>query len=242
MFVQIRNLHYKYRNAKEATINDFSLDIEQGEIVSILGDSGSGKSTILRLIAGLETPNHGSIKINGSTVFDEAHYVQPEKRGVGMVFQDYALFPHMSVANNIKFGLKKMSRKQKEQRLEEMLDLINLPGYNNRYPYELSGGQQQRVALARALAPEPSLLILDEPFSNLDANLQEKIRDELRTILKQTGTTSIFVTHDHADAKALADRIVYIKNGKTNRVVLNSYSPLLKSQRFETKNKLMMNT
>lgn len=224
MFVQIRNLQYKYRNAKEATIKDFSLDIEQGEIVSILGDSGSGKSTILRLIAGLEIPNHGSIMVNGTTVVNDVHFTPPEKRGVGMVFQDYALFPHMTVANNIKFGLKKMSRKDKEERIEEMLELINLKGFNHRYPYELSGGQQQRVALARALAPKPSLLILDEPFSNLDATLQEKIRDELRMILKQTGITSIFVTHDHADAQALADRIVYIKDGKTNKVVLNTCS------------------
>jgi iron(III) transport system ATP-binding protein len=235
MFVQIRNLLYKYPNSKEATIKDFSLDNENGEIVSILGESGSGKSTILRLIAGLETPNSGSIKINGKTVVDDIHFSPPEKRDVGMVFQDYALFPHMTVANNIKFGLRRMSRKQKEQRLEEMLGLINLSGYDNRYPYELSGGQQQRVALARALAPNPSLLILDEPFSNLDANLQGKIRDELRTILKQTGTTSIFVTHDHADAEALADRIIYIKNGKTNKIVMNSHF-----QGFKNNNKTLV--
>ena len=143
-------------------------------------------------------------------------------RGVGLVFQDYALFPHMTVAKNIKFGLKNKSRREKQMRLEEMLALVNLSEYKDRYPHELSGGQQQRVALARALAPEPSLLILDEPFSNLDASLQERIRGELRAILKQTGMTSIFVTHDQEDAKSLADRIVYIKNGKASTVNLNA--------------------
>lgn len=221
MFVQIKNLQYQYKRAKEDTIKDFSLDIEKGEIISILGESGSGKSTILRLIAGLELPKCGMICIDGKTVCNDCQFTPPEKRGVGMVFQDYALFPHMTVAKNIKYGLRNMSRKQKQERLEEMLSLINMTEYKDRYPYELSGGQQQRVALARALAPEPSLLILDEPFSNLDANLQGKIRDELRTILKQTGITSIFVTHDQEDAKALADRTIYIKNGKVSSEVNN---------------------
>ena len=222
MFVQIQNLQYQYKNAKVATIKDFYLDIEKGEIVSILGESGSGKSTILRLIAGLETPKSGTIMINGETVCNDYTFTPPEKRGVGLVFQDYALFPHMTVAKNIKFGLKNKSRREKQMRLEEMLALVNLSEYKDRYPHELSGGQQQRVALARALAPEPSLLILDEPFSNLDASLQERIRGELRAILKQTGMTSIFVTHDQEDAKSLADRIVYIKNGKASTVNLNA--------------------
>lgn len=218
MFIQIKDLQYQYKNSSEPTIKNFTLDIEAGEIISILGESGSGKSTILRLIAGLETPKAGSIVINGLPIFDDSHYVPPEKRGVGMVFQDYALFPHMTVEKNIKFGLRNMDRKQKNARLNEMLELINLSDYKKRYPYELSGGQQQRVALARALAPAPSLLVFDEPFSNLDANLQVKIREELRTILKQTGITSIFVTHDQADARALADRIVYIKKGVVNKL------------------------
>ncbi|MFC0559391.1 ABC transporter ATP-binding protein [Halalkalibacter alkalisediminis] len=218
MFVQIENLQYRYKNAIEPTIKDFSLNMDQGEIVCILGESGSGKSTILRLLAGLETANRGSISINGKTIMSDHHFMPPEKRGVGMVFQDYALFPHMTVANNIKYGLRKMSRRQKQQRLDEMLSLINLTEYKDRYPFELSGGQQQRVALARALAPAPSLLIFDEPFSNLDANLQVRIRDELRSILKKTGITSIFVTHDQEDAKALADRIVFIENGVISRV------------------------
>lgn len=213
MFVQIKDLSFQYKNAKEPTIHNFSLSIVEGEIISILGSSGSGKSTILRLIAGLEVPKTGSIEINGVMMSDDTHMIQPEKRGIGLVFQDYALFPHMTVANNIKFGLKKMSKQQKNERLEEVLHLVGLTEYAKRYPYELSGGQQQRVALARALAPNPSLIMFDEPFSNLDADLQIRIRDELRGILKKTGITSIFVTHDREDAKVLADRIVMMKDG-----------------------------
>ncbi|CAH0345474.1 ABC transporter ATP-binding protein [Bacillus sp. CECT 9360] len=213
MFVHVNNLQFQYKNATEQTIHDFSLAIEEGEIVSILGNSGSGKSTILRLIAGLEVPKSGSIIINDHIMSDGIHFVHPEKRGVGMVFQDYALFPHMTVADNIKFGLKRINKKQKKERLDEVLNLVGLTNFSKRYPYELSGGQQQRVALARALAPNPSLLMFDEPFSNLDAELQLKIRDELRTIIKKTGITSIFVTHDREDARSLADRIVIMQEG-----------------------------
>ncbi|NGP46795.1 ABC transporter ATP-binding protein [Bacillaceae bacterium SIJ1] len=218
MYVQIQNVHYQYKNSHKPTIKDFCLDIEQGETVTILGESGSGKSTLLRLIAGLETPSSGSISIDGKTIVDQKQFIPPEQRGVGMVFQDYALFPHMTVAKNITYGLRKMNRRKKQERLEELLDLVNLADFKDRYPYELSGGQQQRVALARALAPAPALLVCDEPFSNLDANLQVKIRDELHGILKKTGVTSIFVTHDQADAQALADRIVFIEDGIINTV------------------------
>ncbi|WP_226681757.1 ABC transporter ATP-binding protein [Sutcliffiella horikoshii] len=214
MFIQIRDLQFQYKNTKKNTLDHIQVDINRGEIISILGKSGSGKSTLLRIIAGLENPTSGSMKINGDVMFDPRTFIVPEKRGIGVVFQDYALFPHMTVAQNIKYGLRRMNRKQKQERLEEMLNLINLAEYGQRYPYELSGGQQQRVALARALAPAPSLLLLDEPFSNLDAHLQEKIRDELKEILKKTGITSIFVTHDFADAKAIADRILYIDEGQ----------------------------
>ncbi|WP_223702677.1 ABC transporter ATP-binding protein [Sutcliffiella deserti] len=214
MFVQIRDLQFQYKNSKSHTLRDIAVDINKGEIISILGKSGSGKSTLLRLIAGLETPQVGTMKIDGKQIFDSKTLLSPEKRGVGVVFQDYALFPHMTVAQNIKFGLRKMSRKQKQERLEEMLSLINLADYGQRYPYELSGGQQQRVALARALAPSPSLLLLDEPFSNLDVHLQEKIREELKDILKRAQITSILVTHDFNDAKAIADRILFIDEGQ----------------------------
>ncbi|MEG0258424.1 MAG: ABC transporter ATP-binding protein [Lysinibacillus sp.] len=214
MFIQIRDLQFKYKNVKSKTLDDIQVDIKRGEIISILGRSGSGKSTLLRIIAGLENPSGGSMMVNGAVMFDPTTFIAPEKRGIGVVFQDYALFPHMTVGQNIMYGLRKMSRKQKLERLAEMLDLINLADYQQRYPYELSGGQQQRVALARALAPAPSLLLLDEPFSNLDAHLQEKIRDELKDILKKTGITSILVTHDLADAEAIADRILYINEGQ----------------------------
>lgn len=216
MFVEIKNLRFRYNNASQATIDDFHLSMERGEITAILGPSGSGKSTVLRLIAGLEIPEDGSIMIDDRILTDQRHFVQPEKRGIGMVFQDYALFPHMTVADNIKFGLKNWGRLEKQERVEEVLELVNLSvsDYAKRYPYELSGGQQQRIALARALAPNPSVLLLDEPFSNLDSDLHIKIREELRDILKQAGITSIFVTHDQSDAESLADRIVVLKNGK----------------------------
>lgn len=213
MYVEIKGLNFKYKNAEEVTIKDFTLNIEKGEIISIFGESGSGKSTVLRLISGLEVPSSGIIKIDNKLIVDNNNYVLPEKRGIGMVFQDYALFPHMTVEENIKFGLKHMNKKEKNNRLKEVLALVNLENYNNRYPYELSGGQQQRVALSRALAPKPSLLLLDEPFSNLDTDLQYKIREELKKIIKQTGITSLFVTHDRDDSRTLADRVVVLKNG-----------------------------
>ncbi|MFC7322459.1 ABC transporter ATP-binding protein [Halobacillus campisalis] len=213
MFIQIENLCFKYQNSSENTIDCFNLAIDQGEIISILGESGSGKSTVLRLLCGLETPTCGTIKINEHTMTDDRHFVLPERRGIGMVFQDYALFPHMTVAENIQFGLKGHGRKAKRERTEEVLELVNMTSLMKRYPHELSGGQQQRVALARALAPKPALLLLDEPFSNLDADLQIKIRGELKDIIKKTGTTSIFVTHDREDARAIADRIITMRDG-----------------------------
>lgn len=212
--LNIENLHFKYKNSKEDNIKDFNIQINKGEIVSILGQSGSGKSTVLRIIAGLESGYKGKITIAENVVYDEKTFVEPEKRGVGMVFQDYALFPHMTVAKNIMFGLKKMDKKQKEQRVIEMLRLVNLEEYKDKYPYELSGGQQQRIAIARALAPRPSILLLDEPFSNLDAHLQEKIRTELKEIIQKANITSIFVTHDKEDAKALADKVVVLDKGE----------------------------
>ncbi|WP_214715135.1 ABC transporter ATP-binding protein [Exiguobacterium sp. s151] len=220
MFVQINDLHFSYKGAPAETIKGFSISITKGEIVSLLGDSGSGKSTILRLIAGLEMPNQGVVVVNDCVCCDDCQFMPPEQRGVGMVFQDYALFPHMTVEKNIRFGLHKLSRKERNERVEEMLTLVNLSEFRHRYPYELSGGQQQRVALARALAPKPSLLILDEPFSNLDTSLQHRIRDDLRRLLKQTGTTTIFVTHDEEDAEALADRIVYLGEGKIKKQIM----------------------
>ncbi len=214
MYVDIKSLSFRYKNSREAAVQDFNFSIEQGEIISILGESGSGKSTVLRLIAGLEVPTSGLIKIDNRTVVDRNTFLPPEKRGVGMVFQDYALFPHMTVAKNIKFGLKKLTKAEKDDRLKQVLNLTGLEEYAHRYPYELSGGQQQRVALARALAPKPALLLLDEPFSNLDANLQTKIRKQLKKILKQAKTTCVFVTHDKEDAQVIADRVIVLNEGR----------------------------
>ncbi|WLV24172.1 ABC transporter ATP-binding protein [Aciduricibacillus chroicocephali] len=213
MYVQISDLAFSHHGSKEMTIEKFNLDIERGEIISILGESGCGKSTLLRLLAGLEMPQSGRIVIGGKTIVDNSHFVMPEKRGVGMVFQDYALFPHMTVEENIRFGLKKMKSGDKRQRVKEVLELVRMERFKKRYPHELSGGQQQRIALARAIAPEPSLLLLDEPFSNLDADLQIKIRNELREIIKKAGTTTIFVTHDYKDSIAMADRIFTMRHG-----------------------------
>ncbi len=221
MFVDICELSFKYKNSKSLTINNFSFSINKGDIVAILGESGSGKSTILRLICGLESPIRGSIKIDNTTIVDDNTFILPEKRGIGMVFQDYALFPHMTTAQNIRFGMKNMDNSEKDKRLKQVLDLVSLQQYENRYPYELSGGQQQRVALARALAPEPKLILLDEPFSNLDANLRLKIREQLKNIIKSTGTTSIFVTHDIEDARNIADKIIVLNEG----VVVKSGTP-----------------
>lgn len=216
--LKIDNLHFKYKNSKEDNIEDFNLEIKKGEIVSIVGESGSGKSTMLRIIAGLESAYKGKIAIGDKVVYSQNEFVEPEKRGIGMVFQDYALFPHMTVAKNIMFGLINMDKKQQENRMLEMLKLVSLEEYKNKYPHELSGGQQQRIAIARALAPSPSILLLDEPFSNLDANLQNKIRTELKEIILKANITSVFVTHDKEDAKALADKIVVLEKGKIKKV------------------------
>ena len=213
MFISIQNVSFSYPNTTSAALEQFSIDVEKGEVISILGRSGSGKSTILRLLAGLEKPSAGKLTIQDQVMFDERTFVQPEKRGIGMVFQDYALFPHMTVSENILFGLFRLKKAQKKKRLREVLELVELQDYEKRYPHQLSGGQQQRVAIARAIAPNPHLILLDEPFSNLDAELQVKIREELRGILKRANITSIFVTHDEKDAQILADRIVKLKDG-----------------------------
>lgn len=214
-FIEIEQLSFSFPGTKEPVIQDFSLSINQGEVVGILGASGSGKTTLLRIISGLEVPKSGKIKIAGKYVVGENTLVQPEHREVGMVFQDYVLFPHMTVRDNILFGLFKLTKKDRLARLKEVLELVKLEKYEKRYPHELSGGQQQRVALARALAPKPKLLLLDEPFSNLDAELKETIREELRMILKKANMTCILVTHDHNDVEAICDRIIMIDQTQT---------------------------
>ncbi|ARF13449.1 ABC transporter ATP-binding protein [Sporosarcina ureae] len=210
MFVNIQNLSFRYSKKQPPVIDRFSFTIEKGEIVGIVGASGSGKSTLLRLLAGLEDPTAGSIELNGRLIVGDNTYIEAEKRGVGMVFQNYALFPHLTVSENICFGLHKLKRPEKKKRLDEMLELVQLQEFAKRYPHELSGGQQQRVALARALAPSPSILLMDEPFSNLDTNLKSLIRMEVRDILQKANITCLFVSHDQADVDAICDRTIYI--------------------------------
>ncbi|MFG0214972.1 ABC transporter ATP-binding protein [Brevibacillus porteri] len=207
-FFEVKNLTFGYASGNGSVIRDFSLQMEQGEVVGLLGNSGCGKSTLLRLIAGLESPKSGRIQIDGKVLVDQGQFVEPEQRGIGMIFQDYALFPHLTVEQNILFGLHRLSKAERLVRLNEMLALVQLEGYGKRYPHELSGGQQQRVAFARALAPRPAILLMDEPFSNLDAELKTKIRDDLKRMLRAAKMTSILVTHDKADAETICDRII----------------------------------
>lgn len=207
-FFEVKNLTFGYASGNGSVIRDCSLQMEQGEVVGLLGNSGCGKSTLLRLIAGLESPKSGRIQIDGKVLVDQGQFVEPEQRGIGMIFQDYALFPHLTVEQNILFGLHRLSKAERIVRLKEMLALVQLEGYGKRYPHELSGGQQQRVAFARALAPRPAILLMDEPFSNLDAELKMKIRDDLKRMLRTAKMTSILVTHDKADAETICDRII----------------------------------
>ncbi|MCF8177739.1 MAG: ABC transporter ATP-binding protein [Sulfuritalea sp.] len=199
---------------KQAVVNDLSFSLGHGEIACLLGSSGCGKTTMLRLIAGFELPTEGSIRLNGTTIASESIQVPAESRRIGMVFQDYALFPHLSIADNIGFGLRQKSALARRQRVDEMLDLIGLSGRSDRFPHELSGGQQQRVALARALAPQPHLLLLDEPFSNLDIELRERLSLEVRDILKRAGMAAILVTHDQNEAFAVADMVGIMCDGR----------------------------
>ena len=204
----------------QAVVRDLSLNLADGEIGCLLGASGCGKTTVLRLIAGFETPTQGSIRLRDDTVGSPNRQVPPEKRNIGMVFQDYALFPHLSIAGNIGFGLREksalagQSAPQRVRRVDELLGIVGLSGQGEKYPHELSGGQQQRVALARALAPRPHLLLLDEPFSNLDVELRERLSLEVRDILKQTGTAAILVTHDQHEAFAVADQVGIMHAGR----------------------------
>ncbi|WP_461538363.1 ABC transporter ATP-binding protein [Spongorhabdus nitratireducens] len=197
--------------AEQTVINGIDLQIGQGEICALLGSSGCGKTTTLRTIAGFEPVQQGSIKLGNTLLASPSYLMPPEQRGLGMVFQDYALFPHLTVLDNVTFGLKGQS--DKNHRGKQLLELVGLPKLENRYPHELSGGQQQRVALARALAPEPALLLMDEPFSNLDTDLRRQLSREVRQILKQNGTSAILVTHDQEEAFAFADKIGVMNQG-----------------------------
>ena len=201
------SLSFASNDADVSVLKRYSLTLQAGETVCILGPSGCGKSSLLRVIAGFETIDAGAIYLNDTLLSSATLTVAPEHRRVGFMFQDYALFPHLNVAQNIGFGLKKLSAEAREQQVQALLKLVDLEPYAKRFPHELSGGQQQRAALARALAPKPDILLLDEPFSNLDADTRERLIFELRTILKQTGVTTLMVTHSHSEAVALGDRI-----------------------------------
>ena len=210
--LQITELQHRY--GEHVVIDNLSLQLADGEIGCLLGSSGCGKTTVLRCIAGFEHPQGGQIRVAGETLSAPGHHLPPERRRIGMVFQDYALFPHLDIASNIAFGLRGLSAAEVTARVNELLELIGLIGRGKRYPHEISGGQQQRVALARALAPRPRLLLLDEPFSNLDVELRERLSQEVRNILKQSGTTAILVTHDQHEAFAVADKVGVMRAGR----------------------------
>ncbi len=199
-----------------SVVQNFVLAVERGEFVSFLGPSGCGKTTTLRMVAGFEQPSAGTIRINGQDVTG----LRPNQRNVGMVFQSYALFPNMTVADNVGFGLKVAKRPAAEisSRVEEMLRLIKLPNLAERYPYQLSGGQQQRVALARALAIKPQVLLLDEPLSALDAKIRVSLREEIKTVQRALGITTIYVTHDQEEALSMSDRIVVMNEGRVEQI------------------------
>ena len=199
---------------KKTILSDISFKLQKGQIACLLGASGCGKTTLLRCIAGFETPDTGSITLDGQALFDGKGAMPAHRRHIGMVFQDYALFPHLTVADNIAFGLSNMDKSAQAARVDEMLSLIDMQSYKNSYPHELSGGQQQRVALVRALAPRPSLVLLDEPFSNLDVELRTSLSKEVRRLLTSQNVSAIMVTHDQAEAFAMADVVGMIADGK----------------------------
>ena len=209
--LKLENINLALEETK--IIRNISFDITEGELLCLLGPSGCGKTTTLRLIAGLEAPDSGTVSINGTNVSTNSFVIPPYKRDIGFLFQDFALFPHLTVRNNIAYGLKHLRKTEAQIRTTEMLTQIRLEDHSDKYPHMLSGGEQQRVALARALAPEPRLLLMDEPFSGLDTSLREKIREETLQILKERGVTTVLVTHDPEEAMLIADQIVLMNEG-----------------------------
>ncbi len=212
--VEVRGLRRAYGGV--AAVDGLDLDVHRGELLAVLGPSGCGKTTLLRLLAGFERPDAGSIAIDGTAAAGPGTFVPPERRRVGIVVQDHALFPHLTVGGNVAYGLRRDPGRQR--RVDEVLAMVGLDGLGDRYPAELSGGQQQRVAIARALAPEPGVILLDEPFANLDAALRARIRFEVRAILKAAGATVVLVTHDQEEALSLADRVAVLDGGRVAQV------------------------
>ena len=217
MFLAVSQLEVRYGGQAQAAVRGVTLGLRAGQIGVLIGPSGCGKTTLLRAVAGLEPVSAGAIHLNGQLVGGPQHSLPPEERRIGMVFQDYALFPHLSVGRNVAFGVHRLPRVEQAARVAEVLQLVGLEGSEQRFPHELSGGQQQRVALARALAPRPQLMLLDEPFSNLDVDLRERLAHEVRGILKAAGSTALFVTHDQLEAFAIGDAIGVMHQGQLHQ-------------------------
>ena len=213
MFLEVSQLEVRYAGRAQAAVHGVTLSLKAGDIGVLIGPSGCGKTTLLRAVAGLEPVTGGEIRLTKSVVSSAQLSLPPEQRRIGMVFQDYALFPHLSVGRNVAFGIHQLPRAEQAARVAEVLQLVGLEGSEHRFPHELSGGQQQRVALARALAPRPQLMLLDEPFSNLDVDLRERLAHEVRGILKAAGATALFVTHDQFEAFAIGDVIGVMHEG-----------------------------
>ena len=214
MYIELKNINKSYGNFKAS--DNVSFEIEKGKLVALLGPSGSGKTTILRMIAGLENPDSGEIIIDGKVI----NNIPASERGIGFVFQSYALFRYMTVYDNIAFGLKvrKKGKQEIKERVTELVKLIGLEGFENRYPSQLSGGQRQRVAFARALAPDPQLLLLDEPFAAIDAKVRQELRKWLKDMIHKLGVTGIFVTHDQDEAIEVSDEIIITNQGRIEQV------------------------
>lgn len=216
--LQLERVTRQFSGMTAPAARDITLTLLQGDLLALLGPSGCGKTTLLRIIAGFEPLQAGTVTIAGRKVAAINLSVPPEKRSIGMVFQDFALFPHLTLAQNVAFGLQSKKDRQTQKRVAEVIALVGLEGLERRYPHELSGGQQQRVALARALAPQPALILLDEPFSNLDVHVRFYLRHEVRTILKATGTSAIFVTHDQEEALSIADQVAVMRQGQIEQI------------------------
>jgi iron(III) transport system ATP-binding protein len=216
--IDLDNVSKRYWPGPVEALVDVSMDVRRGEILTLLGPSGCGKTTTLRLIAGFEAPDQGQVRILDRSVSGNGEWVPPEDRGVGMVFQDYALFPHLTVGENVMFGLHDRRASDRPLRAREVLKLLDLSHHFDRYPHELSGGQQQRVALARAIAPEPVVVLMDEPFSNLDAHLRDNVRDEVVGSLRSAGITCVLVSHDQRDALAISDRVAVMNQGRMEQI------------------------
>ncbi|MEO5658080.1 MAG: ABC transporter ATP-binding protein [Nitrospiria bacterium] len=216
--IELAGVTKRYHPDHAPAVDALSLTVAHGHTLAVLGPSGCGKTTLLRLIAGFEEPSTGMIRLDGNCVAGGGFWIPPEQRGVGMVFQDYALFPHLTVEQNVVFGLHKRDRPGRRRRVADVLDLVGLTGFERRYPHQLSGGQQQRVALARALAPNPIVVLLDEPFSNLDPDMRSRMRAEVAAILQQSGATTVLVTHDHEEAFAMADQIAVLNQGRLEQI------------------------